>query len=125
MNLSSMPDYHLMRLMPMTLGESTRSLPCTTFSSLLAFEKSRKITYLDESITVGYNILESSNHQESIHFQVGQSLVTSLHTRERLLGRIEDRHEAIRLIPLVINNLCAKCNAPAGVAVRLGQWNLV
>ena len=73
---------------------------------ILAFEKSQKISYLDESITVGYDILESSNHRD-IHFQAAKRLVSSLLGRARLLGRIEDRHEAIRLISLIINNPCA------------------
>ena len=73
---------------------------------LLAFEKLRKTGYLDESITVGYAILESSSHRH-IHFRAAQKLVLSLLRRERLLGRKEDRHEAIRLISLAINNPCA------------------
>ena len=70
---------------------------------LLAFEKSGKISYLDESITVGYDILELGSHQD-FHFRTVQRLVSSLLSREKLCGRIEDRHEAIRLILLVIND---------------------
>ena len=70
---------------------------------LLAFENLGKISYLDESITIGYDILELGSPQ-NIHFGVVQTLVTSLLRREKLLGRIEDRHEAIRLTLLVINN---------------------
>ena len=70
---------------------------------LLAFRTSGKITHLDESITVGYDILEMRNHQD-VHFGVVQSLVFSLISREKLCGRIEDRHEAIRLISLIIHN---------------------
>ena len=44
---------------------------------LLAFEKSGKISYLDESITVGYDILESGNFQDS-HFKTVLVLVWSL-----------------------------------------------
>ena len=69
----------------------------------LAFETSEKITYLNESITVGYDILELRTHQD-VHFGTVEGLVLSLLRREKLLGRIEDRHEAIRLISLVINN---------------------
>ena len=70
---------------------------------LLAFEKSREISYLDKSITVGYDILESNGHQD-YHFKVAQKLVSSLLDRDKLLGRIEDRDEAIRVILLVVNN---------------------
>ena len=70
---------------------------------LLAFEKSGKISYLDESITVGYGILELGSHQYC-HFPAVQRLVSSLLDREKLCGRTEDRHEAIRLMSLVIND---------------------
>ena len=69
----------------------------------LAFRTSGEITYLDESITIGYDILELRSHQD-VHFGIVGGLVSSLRTREKLLGRIEDRHEAIRLISLVIND---------------------
>ena len=69
----------------------------------LAFEKSENIGYLNESITVGYDILELGSHQH-FHFGVVETLVLSLLRREKLLGRIEDPHEAIRLILLVINS---------------------
>jgi tetratricopeptide (TPR) repeat protein len=65
-----------------------------------AFDKTRKINYLDESIAIGYDILAC----KILHFDAIQQLVTSLLTRERLLGQIEDRHEAIRLISVVIDN---------------------
>ena len=70
---------------------------------LLAFARLGKISYLDESITIGYDILELGSHQD-VHFQTVQRLVSSLLSREKLCDRIEDRHEAIRLISLVINN---------------------
>ena len=70
---------------------------------LLAFKTSRKITYLDESITVGYDILELRNHQD-VHFGVVEILVFSLTSREKLCERVEDLYEAIRLISLVIND---------------------
>ena len=74
---------------------------------LLAFQKTGKINYLDESITVGYGILESRGH-ENHHFPAVLRLVDSLFQREKLCGRIEDRHEAIRLISLVINTPYAR-----------------
>jgi tetratricopeptide (TPR) repeat protein len=70
---------------------------------LVAFEGTRKISYLDESITIGYNILNSKTAQQD-HFAVTESLVSSLLTRKQLLGRREDHHEAIRLISVAIND---------------------
>ena len=69
----------------------------------LAFEKSGNISYLDESITVGHDILELGSHQD-FRFRTVQRLVWSLLSREKLLGNIEDLHEAIRLILQVIND---------------------
>ena len=51
----------------------------------LAYQKTRKISYLDESITVGYDILELSSAQP-VCFYVVWKLVQSLLTREELLG---------------------------------------
>ena len=70
---------------------------------LLAFETSGNISYLDESITIGYEVLESEGGRD-LHFQTVKGLVWSLLDREELYGRIEDRHEAIRLMSLVIND---------------------
>jgi tetratricopeptide (TPR) repeat protein len=70
---------------------------------VFAFDETRKINYLEESITMSYDILECKIPQ-IYHFGVTQQLVLSLLTREQLLGRIEDRHEAIRLISVVIDN---------------------
>jgi CHAT domain-containing protein len=70
---------------------------------LFAFNKTRKISYLDESITIGYDILEYQT-SHILRFQVIQQLVSSLLTRAQFLGRIEDRLEAIRLMSVVINN---------------------
>jgi CHAT domain-containing protein/tetratricopeptide (TPR) repeat protein len=77
----------------------------TSLSSLfdLAFDKTRNISYLEESIAISYDILEYRIPRISL-FDVTRQLVSSLLTRERLLGRIEDRHEAIRLISVVIDN---------------------
>ena len=70
---------------------------------LVAFEKSGTIICLNELITVGYNILELGSH-EGWRFLTVHRLVLSLLCREELLGQIEDLHEAIRLISLVIND---------------------
>ena len=69
---------------------------------LLAFQDTGNISYLNESITVGYDTLELKTAQKS-DFQATRGLLDSLLTREQLLGRIGDRHEAIRLVSLVIN----------------------
>ena len=74
---------------------------------LLAFKKSGKITYLDESITVGYNILELGS-RDDWRFRTVQKLGWSLINREKLCGRIEDLHEVIQLILLVINDPYAR-----------------
>ena len=86
-------------------NDPLRINPLTSLQTILiiAFEKSGKITYLDESITVGYNILKLGS-REDWHFVVVRWLVSSLLKREKLCGRIEDRHEAIQLISQVINN---------------------
>ena len=73
----------------------------------LAFTKTGEISYLNETITLGYDILELRSAQHA-HFHVIQRLVQSLLTREKLLGRREDRHEAIRLISTVIDDQYAR-----------------
>ncbi|KAH9171553.1 CHAT domain-containing protein [Lactarius sanguifluus] len=70
---------------------------------LLAFEKTGKITYLGESIAVGYDILKLEAPQHT-HFRAIQKLVSSLLSREQLLGGREDFHESIRLMSTVIDN---------------------
>ncbi|KAH8992700.1 CHAT domain-containing protein [Lactarius akahatsu] len=70
---------------------------------LLAFKKTGKISYLDELITIGYETLELESTQIA-PFRAIQTLVLSLQTREQLLGRREDRLEAIRLMSMAIDN---------------------
>ncbi|KAH9059497.1 hypothetical protein EDB87DRAFT_759874 [Lactarius vividus] len=74
---------------------------------LLAFKKTSKVKYPDESITVSYDILESKVAQPS-HFRIIQRLVSSLLTRWKLLGRGEDPYEAIRLMSLAIGDQYAQ-----------------
>ncbi|KAH9055408.1 hypothetical protein EDB87DRAFT_1579876 [Lactarius vividus] len=74
---------------------------------LLAFKKTNMIDYLDESITIGYNILELKS-VHFISFHAIRKLASSLITRERLLGRREDRLEAIRLMSLAVDNQYAR-----------------
>jgi hypothetical protein len=70
---------------------------------LLAFTKTGKISYLDESITIGYDIIKFKLPQ-MFHFGIVRRLVSSLIIRTKLLRRIEDRLEAIRLMSVAINN---------------------
>ncbi|KAH9005527.1 CHAT domain-containing protein [Lactarius hatsudake] len=74
---------------------------------VLAFNHTQKISYLDESIKLGHDILKLKNAQH-IHFHTIRNLVSSLMTRSRLLVRKEDLNEAIRLLPLAINNQYAR-----------------
>ena len=70
---------------------------------LLSFQTTGKIGYLDESINICYEILELQTAKR-VHLSVTRIVVSSLLTRERLLGRIEDRHEAIRLLSSAVMN---------------------
>ncbi|KAH9025947.1 CHAT domain-containing protein [Lactarius pseudohatsudake] len=70
---------------------------------LFAFEKSSKINYLDESIIIGYDILKLKRARDD-HFHAIRTLVSSLLTREQLLGRREDRLEAIRLMSMAVDD---------------------
>jgi CHAT domain-containing protein len=72
-----------------------------------AFQKTEKISYLNESITVGYDILELRSVQHT-HFSAIHVLVESLLSREKLLGQREDRHEAIRLISIAVDDQYAR-----------------
>ena len=91
------------------VGAPMRINPLTSLCSILflAFEKTSKISYLNESITIGYGILELKSAAHS-HFRSIRRLVSSLLTREQLLGRIEDLHEVIRLISSGINDQYAQ-----------------
>ncbi|KAH9019071.1 hypothetical protein EDB85DRAFT_585146 [Lactarius pseudohatsudake] len=86
-----------------------RVLPLASLRNvlLLAFEKTSKIDYLDQSIAIGYNILELKSVQ-FIHFHAIRTLVSSLLTRGRLPGRREDRLEAIQLMSLAVDNQYAR-----------------
>ena len=97
--------YSRMRLDATHPNDPWRINPLSSLHNILrlAFEKSGNISYLDESITVGHDILELGSHQD-FRFRTVQRLVWSLLCREKLLGNIEDLHEAIRLILQVIND---------------------
>ena len=73
----------------------------------LAFKETSQISYLDESITVGYDMLELKSARY-LDFHVATLLVTSLLTREKFVGGRWDRHEAIRLISMVVDNPYAR-----------------
>ena len=74
---------------------------------ILAFSVTGKISHLDESIIVCYDILKVKTAQSS-HLPAVHLLVRSLLTREELLGRTEDRHEAIRVMSTVVDNQYAR-----------------
>ncbi len=69
----------------------------------LAFKRTNKINYLNESIILGYDILKLRSAQD-IHFSVIRKLILSLLAREQLLGRNEDIDEVLRLMPLAVDN---------------------
>ena len=74
---------------------------------LLAFDKTEDIGYLNESITISYDILELDSQtvtQTEAHFRATERLVNGLLIRNGLLGRREDLLEAIRLISVFVNN---------------------
>ena len=87
------------------VGSPWRINPLDSLQNILfvAFQKTGKTRYLDESIAVDYDILELKTAPQ-FHFLATQRLVSSLLARERLLGQIEDHYEAIRLILSVIND---------------------
>ena len=77
------------------------------FILCLAFQKTNKISYLDEAIMIDYDMLELKTARQ-VYFRSTRMLVSLLLTREQVLGRIEDLHEAIRLISLAIDDQYAK-----------------
>ena len=97
--------YGRMRLDATHPNDPWRVNPLSSLHNILrlAFEKLGNISYLDESITVGYDILELGSHQD-FRFRTVERLVSSLLRREKLLGQIEDLHKAIRLILQVIDD---------------------
>jgi CHAT domain-containing protein len=92
-------------------------------SLFLAFKGTREIGYLNESIAVGYDMLElKTAHWDQDHFLLTEGLVHSLSTRANLLGRREDLHEAIRLISVSVDYQ----NAPEPDLFRLScQWAIL
>ena len=87
-------------------GNRGRIMALNPFHNILrhAFEKTGKISYLEESITVGYDILLELKTAQPLYFVVILKLVFSLLTREKLLGGREDRLEAIRLMSMIVDN---------------------
>ena len=68
----------------------------------LAFEHTNKASYLDESITLGYNILASERNR-NYRLEAILGLVLSLLSRWESLSRSEDSSEAMRLISLAVD----------------------
>ncbi|KAH9047457.1 CHAT domain-containing protein [Lactarius deliciosus] len=67
----------------------------------LAFERTNKIDYLDESITLDYDILKVKS---AASYYTIPRLVSSLLTRSQLLDRLEDCHEAMRLVSSAVDD---------------------
>jgi CHAT domain-containing protein len=74
---------------------------------ILAFKQTKKTDYLNESITISYDILELKSAQHT-HFKVIEWLVSSLLARWMLLGQTEDPHEAVRLMSLASDDQYAR-----------------
>ncbi|KAF8270145.1 CHAT domain-containing protein [Lactarius quietus] len=73
----------------------------------LAFKHTNNISYIEESITLGYDGLES-NMGPDYHQRLSKRLAISLLSRWRLLGRREDSDECIRLMSLVVGDQYAR-----------------
>ncbi|KAH9000944.1 CHAT domain-containing protein [Lactarius hatsudake] len=86
-------------------SDQQRTIPLCSLHDilLLAFKETSKISYLNESITVGYDILELKSAQH-VQFHTIRKLVSCLHTRAQLSGRREDLLEILRPIPLAVDS---------------------
>ena len=73
----------------------------------LAFKHTNKASYLDESITLGYNILASERNQ-NYRLEAILGLVLSPLFRWESLSRSEDSSEAMRLISLAVDDPYAR-----------------
>ena len=90
-------------------GNLRRILPLSSLRDVLklAFEITGKISYLDESVTIGYDLFEiTQRSSRDSHLNSVVTLVQLLLTREEFFGTglTEARHEVVRLIPIVIDN---------------------
>ena len=101
--------YNRLSLDATHFNDPQRHIPLESLRNVLylAFKKTKKISYLDESITLSYDIFDLGSSQH-FRFYVIRTLVRSLRTREELLGRREDLHDAIRLISMVIDDQYAR-----------------
>ncbi|KAH9047119.1 CHAT domain-containing protein [Lactarius hengduanensis] len=104
-NLEESIKYSRLSLNANHSRDQWRAIPLAFLRNLLfdAFKKTSKISYLNESIAVGYDILKLKSGQ-FIHFRAIQTLVSFLLVREEFLGRREDPLEAIRLMSLAVDN---------------------
>jgi CHAT domain-containing protein len=80
---------------------------CSLLNTLLACKKTNDISYVDELITVSNDMFKLKS-AHTMHFYVVKQLTSALLYRSQLLGGIDDLHEAIRLISLVIDNQYAR-----------------
>ncbi|KAH9055403.1 hypothetical protein EDB87DRAFT_1688265 [Lactarius vividus] len=78
---------------------------CTTLN--VAFKGTNETRYLDESITLCYDILKLEA-TEQIRFDTIRMLLSSLFARLSLFNRTEDVNEVMRLIPLAIDDRYAQ-----------------
>jgi tetratricopeptide (TPR) repeat protein len=74
---------------------------------LLAFNHTKNVSYLDESMNLGHKILNLESAQFA-HFHTIRLLMSSLIIRSRLLDQREDLNEALQLLPLAIDNQYAR-----------------
>ncbi|KAF8270142.1 CHAT domain-containing protein [Lactarius quietus] len=86
---------------------SVHSLICLRNILLLAYERTHEINCLDESILLGYNILELKGAQY-FHFPAIRHLISSLLSRLSFLGQREDLDEVLRLMPLASRSQYAR-----------------
>ncbi|KAN0128203.1 CHAT domain containing protein [Lactarius tabidus] len=86
-------------------SDPMRSNPLSSLRDilLLAFKKTRDISYLDESISIGYHILRL-NSARHIHFGTIIKLALSLVTRWWLFCPRKDPREAIQLMSSAVND---------------------
>lgn len=70
---------------------------------LIAFERTRSVDYLDESITLHSNLLTMQG-AKALHFAVLRRLVPSLCVRYRLFRRRQDLDEMMRLFSMAVDD---------------------
>ena len=116
--------YSRLLLQATHIGDSWRIMALISLHNFLlfAFEETREPSYLNESIAISYDALELIGWRDAFYKDVTEKLVHALGIREKLFGRIEDRHEIIRLISVSVYYQ----NAPEPDRFRLScQWAIL